>query len=81
MGGLPTMGELHAAITAHLRVQRRQSAETGARESAILNIWQDRCAVPCCKACGAPVNDDKGQLYNLADMLTVRQCRNHYVPF
>jgi len=28
--------ELHAAIVAHLRAQRRQLAETGERESAIM---------------------------------------------
>jgi len=73
--------ELHAAIVAHLRAQRRQFAATGERESAILGIWRERCAVPRCKICGAAVDDDDGGLYNLADMQRLRECHLHYAPF
>ncbi|HEY8599285.1 MAG TPA: hypothetical protein VIL85_12690, partial [Thermomicrobiales bacterium] len=62
------MEELHAAVAAHLRGQRRQIAETGESEAAILNIWQDRYMAPRCKVCGASVDDDQGGFYNLADM-------------
>jgi len=75
------MDELHAAIAAPLRAQRRQLAETGEREAAILNIWHDRCAVPRCKICGAAVDDDDNGLYNLEDMRAVRECALHYTPF
>jgi len=37
--------ELHAAIVAHLRAQRRQLAETGERESAIMASWYERAGV------------------------------------
>jgi len=73
--------DLHAAIAAYLRAQRRQLAETGERESAILGIWRERCAVPRCKICGAPVDDDDDELYNLADMQRLRECHLHYAPF
>ncbi len=43
------MGELHAAITAHLRGQRRQRAETGDREERILALWYARSGVPHCR--------------------------------
>lgn len=74
------MDELHAALAAHLRAQRCQLAETGEREAAILNIWQDCCAVPCCTICGAAIDNDEGGLYTLANMRQVRECRDHYVP-
>ena len=74
------MEELHAAIAAHLRAHRRQLAETGERESAILNIWQDCCTMQRCTFCGVPVHDDDGGLYNAADMRAVRECRDHYTP-
>lgn len=75
------MEELHAAIAAHLRAQRRQLAEAGERETAILNIWQDRCMVPRCKVCGAAIEDDDGGLFDLSDMQKVRECALHYTPF
>jgi len=50
-------------------------------EEQILGIWRERCAVPHCTICGEVIDDDEGSLYNLADLLTVRECREHYVPF
>lgn len=75
------MDELHASIAAHLRAQRRQRAETGAREERILALWYARSGVPHCKICGAAVDDDDQGLYNLDDMRRVRECHLHYVPF
>lgn len=60
------MDELHAIIAGHLRAQRQRKAVTREGEAAILGIWRERCAVPRCKVCGAPVDDDDGGLYNLA---------------
>lgn len=73
--------ELHATIAAYLRGQRQRSAVTREGEGAILGIWRERCAVPRCKVCGAPVDDDDGGLYNLQDMRQMRQCARHYIPF
>ncbi len=75
------MEELHAAIAAYLRAQHRHLAEAGDRESAVLLIWQDRYAIPQCKVCGVAIDSDEGVLDNLANMLAVRECRDHYVPF
>ena len=75
------MEELHAAIAAHLRSQRGQRAETGARDERTLAIWYARSGVPRCKICGAAVDDDDQGLYNLDDMRRLRECHLHYVPF
>ncbi len=74
------MEELHAAIVAHLRAQRRQLAETGERESAILGIWRERCAVPRCRYCGKPITagDDA---FDVEQMRAARACVDHYAPF
>ncbi len=74
------MDELHAAIAAHLRAQRRQLAETGAREAAILGIWRDRVGVPCCRYCGKPITagDDA---FDVEQMRAARACVDHYAPF
>ncbi len=77
--------ELHAAIAAYLRGQRRTTevrrprAESE-REARILGIWRERAEVPRCVVCGRPVDDDGG-LFNLADMQLRRQCAEHYCPF
>jgi hypothetical protein len=72
--------ELHASIAAYLRAQRRQPAETGERESAILGIWRERCAVPCCRYCGKPITagDDA---FDVEQMRAARACVDHYAPF
>ncbi len=63
------MDELHAAIAAYLRGQRRTTevrrprAESE-REATILGIWHARAEVPRCVVCGRPVDDDGG-LFNL----------------
>ena len=75
------MDELHGAIAAHLRSQRPQLAERGERELEILNIWQDRCAVPCCTICGVAIDDVEGGLCTLANMRQVREYRDYYIPF
>ena len=75
------MDEMHAAIAAHLRAQRQRGEVTRESEAAILGIWRERCAVPRCKVCGAPVDDDDSGLFNLADMQKVRECALHYTPF
>jgi hypothetical protein len=75
------MEELHAAIAAYLRAQRGLLGATSQRETAILNIWHDRYMPPRCRVCGVTIDSDEDGLYNLADMLTVRECRNHYTPF
>ncbi len=86
------MDELHAAIAAYLRGQRRTAevrrpladAERQrtqlARDARILAIWRERRAVPVCTVCGRLVDDDGG-LFNLADMQLRRQCAEHYCPF
>ncbi len=75
------MEELHAAIAAHLCAQRRQRAETGEREAAILGIWRDPSVILWFKICGAAIDDDDGGLYTLADMRQMRECRDHYISF
>ena len=63
-----TNDELHAEIVAHLR------------DARILAIWRERCDVPRCRYCGAPVDDDGG-LFDLADLRARRACHLHYAPF
>lgn len=75
------MEELHAAIAAHPRAQRRHLTAAGERESAILALWYERAGVPRCRYCGKPITDDEGGLYNLADMRQVRECASHYTPY
>ena len=74
------MDELHAAIAARLRRQRRQVAEDQQRDNRSLAIWRERCDVPRCRYCGAPVDDDGG-LFELADSRARRACHLHYAPF
>lgn len=75
------MDELHAAIAARLRRQRRQVAEDQQRKAAILNIWQDPYVVPRSKICDVVIDDDDGGLYNLAHLSDERGCADHYIPF
>ncbi len=74
------MDELHAAIAAHLRAQRRQPAATGEREAAILNIWYERAGVLHCRYCGKPITagDDA---FDVEQMRAARACVDHYAPF
>ena len=74
------MDDLHAAIVAHLRAQRRQLAETGAREAAILASWYERAGVPHCRYCGKPITagDDA---FDVEQMRAARACVNHFAPF
>lgn len=72
------MDELHAAIADYLRAQRRVLTLD---EAKILNIWRERGEVPRCKVCGALIDDDDNGLFNLDDMMIVRQCNLHYTPF
>jgi len=86
------MEQLHAAIAAYLRGQRRTTevrrpvADTERhstaleRDAQILAIWRERRPVPHCVVCGRPVDDDGG-CFNLADMQLRRQCEQHYCPF
>ncbi len=86
------MEDLHAAIAAYLRGQRRTTevrhpvADTERhstaleRDAQILAIWRERRVAPSCAVCGRPVDDDGG-LFNLADMQTRRQCAEHYTLF
>ena len=68
--------ELHAAIAAYLRGQRRTvEVRQPLPERPPTDLATPRCAV-----CGRPVDDDGG-LFNLADMQTRRQCAEHYCPF
>jgi len=72
--------ELHAAIAAHLRAQRRQFAETGEREAGILAIWRERCAVPRCRYCGKPIAEGD-EAFDVELMRQARACVDHYAPF
>ncbi len=74
------MDELHAAIAAHLRAQRRPRTATGTREEAILALWRERAGVPHCRYCGAPitVGDDA---FDVAQLRAARACAACYAPF
>ena len=74
------MDELHAAIAAHLRAQRRQLAETDEREAAILGIWRERCAVPRCRYCGKAITEGD-DAFDVEQMRAARACVNHFAPF
>lgn len=86
------MEDLHAAIAAYLRTQRRTTevrrpqADTERhsialeRDAQILALWRERRVVPSCAVCGRPVDEDGG-LFNLADMQIRRQCVEHYTLF
>ena len=62
------MDQLHAAIAAYLRGKRQTFTD------------QDEDMLPCCRHCGAPIDNDGG-LYNLANMRDERECVTHYTPF
>lgn len=74
------MEELHAAVAAHLRAQRRHLAETGERDERILGIWYERAGVPHCRYCGKPiaVGDD---IWDVEELRQARACGDHYAPF
>jgi hypothetical protein len=74
--------ELHAAIAAYLRRQRRPLPRPTAAEAGDHPLRGLRTGpfVPRCRVCGAPVDNDDG-LFNLADMQRVRECHLHYAPF
>ncbi len=75
------MEQLHAAIAAYLRGQRRATERhRQARESIPLELEVMSFPAPRCQVCGRPVDDDGG-LFNLADMQARRQCEQHYCPF
>ncbi len=86
------MEELHAAIAAYLRGQRRtievrrpvrepgRPPTDAARARQLFGYAEGRFPVPRCQVCGCPVDDDGG-LFNLADMQARRQCEQHYCPF
>lgn len=86
------MDELHAAIAAYLRGQRRTTEVRRPqadverhrteleRDAQILAIWRERRVAPSCEVCGRPVDEDGG-LFNLGDMQIRRQCAEHYTLF
>jgi len=69
--------ELHAAIVAHLRAQRRHLAATGDRESAIMAIWRERGPVPHCRYCGTPIGD-RDVWFPVEELLLARACAAHH---
>ena len=89
---MSAVDELHAAIDAYLREQRRTAevrrpqadAERHRtqleRDAQILALWREHRAVPSCIVCGQPVDNDGG-LFSLADMQISRQCFEHYCSF
>ncbi len=80
------MNDLHAAIAAYLRSQRRTVEvrrplpEAGPGSARQLFGYAERFPTPRCQVCGCPVADDGG-FFNLADMQLRRQCEQHYCPF
>ncbi len=74
------MEELHAAIAAHLRAQRRHLTETGERESAILALWYERAGVPRCRYCGKAIIEGDDAC-DVEQMRAARACVDHYAPF
>jgi hypothetical protein len=72
------MGDLHAAIAASLRGQRRRRAKTGAGEARIRKSWHDPYLMPRSRIAGAAIEDDDGGRYTLADMRQVRECALQY---
>ncbi len=84
--------DLHAAIAAHLRAQRRTAevrrpladAERHytqlARDAQILAIWRDRVGVPCCRYCGKPITESD-DAFDVEQMRAARACVDHYAPF
>ena len=76
------MDELHAAIAAYLRGQRRTSevrrpASEVAREATILGLWRARCGVPRCRYCGTPIDDRDGS-FPVEELLLARACAAHH---
>jgi hypothetical protein len=67
--------ELHAAIAAYLDRQRLRE-----RESRILAIWRERCAVPRCRYCGKPITEGD-EAFDVEQMRAARACVDHYAPF
>ena len=74
------MDELHAAIAAHLRRQRRQVAEDQQRDNRILAIWREWGAVPRCRHCGKAIAEDD-DMWAVEDLRRARACADHYAPF
>ncbi len=75
------MDELHAAIAAYLRGQRRTAeVRRPMREVLPLELEMMAHPAPRCQVCGRLIDDDGG-LFNLADMQARRQCEQHYCPF
>ncbi len=86
------MEELHAALAAYLRGQRRTAeVRRPVRESErpltdaerarqLFGYAEGRFPAPRCLICGRTVDADGG-LFNLADMQLRRQCAEHYVSF
>lgn len=75
------MDELHAAIAAYLRGQRRTIEVRRPRAEALpLELEMTSHPAPRCQVCGRAVDDDGG-LFNLQDMQLRRQCAEHYCPF
>ena len=74
------MDELHAAIAAHLRAQRRQVAERQQRDARILAIWRERCDVPRCRYCGKAIAEGD-DLWDVEYLRQARACADHCAPF
>jgi len=84
--------ELHAAIAAYLRGQRRPAEvrrpvreperplTDADRARQLFGYAEGRFPAPRCQVCGRAVDDDGG-LFNLADMQRRRQCVECYCPF
>lgn len=74
------MAELHAALAAHLRAQRRQFAETGERDERILALWYERAGVPHCRYCGKAITagDDA---FDVEQLRAARAGVDHFAPF
>ncbi len=79
------MDELHAAIAAYLRGQRRTTevrrphAESE-REVTILALWRDRCDVPRCRFCGRAIVDGD-ELIPVTQLRAARVCVEHAGAF
>jgi len=79
------MDDLHAAIAAYLRGQRRATevrrpVAEAEREATILGLWRDRCDVPCCRFCGRAIVDGDG-LIPVAQLWAARVCVEHAGAF
>jgi len=79
------MEQLHAAIAAYLRGQRRtievrRPRAEAEREATILGLWRDRWDVPCCRFCGRVIVDGDG-LIPVAQLRAARVCVEHAGAF